>query len=887
MPKVLNYIYKSTFIVLLILLVSTGLNGQNVLYTQVEFSTTSGSTQSFLSEIEAQTNIVFSYSDQLCFQDYVELPINFGAVRQVLDALFINCPSNYIVRGNKVIIEPIDGPARKFVIKGYVLDQQSKEALIQANVYEPDLLLGTMSNNFGFYSISFPEGFVHLSSSYVGYKNAHHYINLQNDTTIFFLMEPKDELEEVAVVGDRVPGSVKSTRTGTIDVPIEQIKKVPVYLGEVDVVKSIQLLPGIQSGGEGFSELYVRGGGPDQNLVLMDDVPIYNASHLLGFFSIFNADAVNNVRVIKGGFPARYGGRLSSVVDIRMYDGNNESFKGVASVGLLSSKLAVEGPLIKDKSSFSASLRRTYFDVLTSMWQLNEADKSRYYFYDFNTKLNYKLSERDRLYFSAYLGKDQYGISYNEQYIPVESDVTKSQPQTRKTYDESDIGWRNHVGALRWNRIFGNKVFANTTLTYSDYRFYINQTLNYLTDGSWSSGSQNYYSGIRDLSAKIDVDYIPSPKHYVRIGGSAINHTFYPGIDVELRELAGGAPVDTTFGGNEMYRSEFRFYVEDDFHLFPRLKMNVGGHFSLFQTESNKYYWSAEPRVSARFLIKDNFSVKLAYSQMTQYMHLLRTATVAMPTDLWLPVSDNIAPMRAEQSALGFEYEIGKGFNVSLEFYYKKLDDILAYKETTGYFDFASDWQSKLTSGSGESYGFEFLLHRKMGNLSGWFGYTYSKSTNQFEELNNGLAFPANYDRTHDVSIYATYKFSKKVDMGATWTFGTGNPITLPETKYYAPQLPTDQSGTKKSYNQLINQRNGYRMPNFHRLDIGFNFRKEKQWGSRLWSVGLMNSYGRQNPFFLYFADSENEQTGETERSLKQFSLFPIPIPYVRYTVKF
>lgn len=886
MPIILNHIYKSTLIVLLILLVTTRLNGQNVLYTHVEFSSTTGSSKSFLSFIEEQTDIVFSYSNQLCFEEVIELPIRFGTVRQVLDAIFINCPSNYIVRGNKVIIQPIEGEAEKYVIKGYVLDKNSKEALIQANVYEPELLLGTMSNNFGFFSISFSKGFVHLNSSYVGYKNCHHYLNLVCDTTIYLLMEPKDELDEIAVVGERVPGSVKSTRTGTIDVPIEQIKKVPVYLGEVDVVKSIQLLPGIQSGGEGFSELYVRGGGPDQNLVLMDDVPIYNASHLLGFFSIFNADAVNNVRVIKGGFPARYGGRLSSVVDIRMYDGNNEEFKGVASIGLLSSKLAVEGPLIKDKSSFSVSLRRTYFDVLTSVWQLKEADKSRYYFYDFNTKLNYKLSERDRLYFSAYMGKDQYGISYNEQYIPVENPNSQKQGQTIKTYDESDIGWRNYVGAVRWNRIFGSKVFANTTFTYSDYRFYIDQTLNYMSDGSWSRGSQNYYSGIRDMSAKVDVDYIPSPKHYIRVGGSAINHVFYPGIDVVLRELAGGIPVDTTFGGAEMYRSEFRVYLEDDFHLLPRLKMNVGGHFSLFQTESGKYYWSAEPRLSARFLIKDNFSVKLAYSQMTQYMHLLRTASVAMPTDLWLPVSDNIAPMRAEQSALGFEYEISKGFNVSLELYYKKLDDILAYKETTGYFDFASDWQSKLTAGRGESYGFELLLHRKMGNLSGWVGYTYSKSTNQFGELNKGKAFPANYDRTHDVAIYTTYKFSEKVDMGATWTFGTGNPITLPETKYYAPNLPTDV-GVKASYNQLINQRNGYRMPSFHRLDIGFNFKKEKRWGSRLWSVGLMNSYGRQNPFFLYFADTEDEQTGEVKRSLKQFSLFPIPIPYVRYTVKF
>jgi len=884
MPTVLNHIYKSTFIILLMTLVVVSVHGQSVLYTHVQLSSEVGSTEQFLNEIEAQTNINFSYSSRLCFQDSVKLALTSGHIREVLNELFLQCPSSYIVRGNKVIIQPIKGKGSKFVISGYVLDQSSKEALIQANVYDPDLLLGTVSNNFGFYSIALPAGFVQISSSYVGYKSKHHYINLSSDTILNFNMVPRADIEEVSVVGDRVPDNVKSTRTGTINVPIEQIKNVPVFLGEVDVVKSIQLLPGIQSGGEGFSELYVRGGGPDQNLVLMDDVPVYNVSHLFGFFSIFNADAVNNITVIKGGFPARYGGRLSSVVDIRMYDGNNEEFKGVASVGLLSSRIAVEGPLVKDKSSFSLSFRRTYFDMVTGAWQLREAEKSRYYFYDFNAKFNYKLSDRDRLYLSAYAGKDQYGVSYNKQTVLL-GDSDAGQKQTRTTFDESDVGWKNYVGGIRWNHVFGNKMFSNLTLTYSNYRFYINQTMNYVADDTWSVGKQNYYSGIRDLSAKLDVDYMPSPKHYIRFGGSAVLHTFFPGVDVELREIAGGEPIDTIFR-EELYRPEFRMYLEDDFQLSSRLKLNIGGHFSMFKAES-KMYWSAEPRLSARLLLRENLSLKAAYSQMTQYMHLLRTASVAMPTDLWLPVSDRIAPMRAMQTALGFEYEFGKGFNLSIEAYYKRLSDILAYKESAGYFDFASNWENKLTSGKGKSMGFEVLLHKKFGNLSGWLGYTYSKSTNTFDDLNGGKAFPANFDRTHDLSIYSTYKFTEKVDMGLTWTFGTGNPITLPETKYYAPTLPTQEQGFSAKYNQFISQRNGYRMPNFHRLDIGINFKKKKKWGSRLWSLGLMNAYGRQNPFFLYFSDSEDVETGDVTRSLKQFSLFPIPIPYVRYTVNF
>lgn len=885
MTKTSNHIFNSIFIFLLILLTSASANGQNVLYTYVELPKEETSTVEYLNAIEEQANIIFSYSNRLCFEQKIKLPFYSGTIHSILDQIFIKCPSNYIVRGSKIIIEPNEGESEKFVVSGFVIDSESKEALIQANVYDPDILLGTVSNNFGFYSLSLPAGFAQISSSYVGYHGNHQYLNLSSDTTINFLMKPKLDLQEINVIGDRVPGKVKSTRTGTIDVPIEQIKNVPVLLGEVDVVKSIQLLPGIQSGGEGISELYVRGGGPDQNLVLMDDVPIYNVSHMFGFFSIFNADAVNSVTVIKGGFPARYGGRLSSVVDIRMYDGNIEEFKGLASVGLLSSRLAVEGPLVKDKSSFSVSFRRTYFDVLTGLWQLSEAEKSRYYFYDFNTKFNYKISPRNRIYLSTYMGKDEYGISYNEQEIEIDNpDFDK--PQTRKTNDKSDVGWRNYVAAVRWNHLYGDKMFSNVTINYSDYRFYIDQTLNYYTDDKWSVGRQEYYSGIRDYSAKADFDYIPSTNHYIRFGASAVLHHFYPGIDVVLRELAGETPIDTTYGGNKLERPEFRAYAEDDFQISKRLKVNVGAHFSLFKTESHTY-WSAEPRVSARLLLGEKFSVKAAYSEMTQYMHLLRTASVAMPTDLWLPVSDNIEPMRAKQAALGFDYEISNDFYLSLEAYYKELSNILSYKETEGYFDFASDWQNKLTSGSGESYGFELLLHKKFGDLSGWFGYTYLKSTNQFDEINNGHPFPANYDRTHDVSIYGTYKITEKVDLGVTWKFGTGNPITLPETKYYAPTLPTEEKPFDAKYNQYISQRNGYRMPNFHRLDIGLNFNKQKPWGSRLWSVGLMNTYGRQNPFFLYFSDNVDEDTGEVTRSLKQFSIFPIPIPYVRYTVKF
>ncbi len=866
---------------MLIFLSQKQLNGQSVLYEQVSFSTNKGSTAYFLQSIQDQTNVVFSYSNMLCFEDEVQLSRTTASIREILNELFIKCPSNFIVRGQKIIIKPYEGIPGKYVVRGYVKDVATKEALIQANVYDEDKLLGAVSNNFGFYSITLPSGYVRLSCSYVGYKNIEMLIDLQSDTVIYFDMKRDNEIDEISVIQSKVPNRVKSTRTGTVDIPIEQIKNVPVFLGEVDLVKSIQLLPGIQSGGEGLSALYVRGGGPDQNMVLMDDVPVYNVGHLLGFFSIFNADAVNHVSVVKGGFPARYGGRLSSVVDIRMHDGNDQEYKGLASIGFLSSRVAAEGPLVKDKSSFSVSFRRTYMDIFTGLFQINEADKSRFYFYDFNTKFNYKLGDKDRVYLSTYLGKDQYDMQYNLQNI----EVGTMEGNQVQTYDESDIGWRNAIVSGRWNHILGEKMFVNTIASYSDYRFYIGQKNNYQVDNEWGVVNQKYFSGIRDYTLKTDWDFFPSANHYLKFGAGATIHEFYPGIDVYLQESADGEPVDTTYGGHLMIRPEYRIYLEDDFNISKRLKVNVGANFSLFQTES-KYYWSAEPRVSARFLINNKMSVKAAYSSMTQYMHLLRTASVSMPTDMWLPVSDKINPMRAQQVALGWEYEIGRGFNLSIEAYYKTFEDLLAYKESTSYFDFTSDWRNKLTAGEGESKGFEILLHKKTGSLSGWLGYTYSKSTNQFEELNNGKAFPADFDRTHDASLFLMYRFNKKVNLSSTWTFGSGNPITLPETKYYSPDFPTQERPFDNNYNQYISERNSYRMPNFHRLDIGVNFEKEKSFGSRTWSFGLLNAYGRQNPFFLYFSDSETD-SGDIKRSLRQFSLFPFPIPYARYTIRF
>ncbi|TAJ13739.1 TonB-dependent receptor [Marinilabiliaceae bacterium JC017] len=857
---------------------------QNVLTKWVSVPKEKGSTYYYLQQLQDSTGYVFSYSNKLCFKDNVNFSFTEGYVKDFLNRLFDDCPSSYLVRGKKIIIEPLELPPPKFTISGFVRDGKTGESLIGANIYEPDLLLGTVSNNFGFFSVTLPKGYTVLKSSYVGYKGIEQSLYLSGDTTVYINLTPKLELNEVSVVGSRVPAKVKSTRTGTIDLPIEQIRNVPVFLGEQDVVKGIQLLPGVQSGREGFSGLYVRGGGPDQNLIILDDVPVYNVGHLLGFFSVFNADAINKVSVVKGGFPARYGGRLSSVVDVRMYEGSNERINGSASIGLLSSRVALNGPIKKDKATFSLSFRRTYLDLVTAPFQRKEIEKSNYYFFDLNGKVNYKFSDTDRLFVSAYWGKDEFYSRYNDQNIDLEIGERVDIYQSVTLNDESSSGWGNVVAAMRWNHIFGDKLFSNLTATFSDYRFYIGQIQNLYYKEAWSAVEKKYFSGIRDFNTKIDFDFVASPNHYFRFGGSYVYHNFYPGIDLLKNEIANEAQVDTTIGGDSMYRPEFHGYLEDDFNVSDRLKMNLGVHFSLFLTQ-NDFYHSVEPRISLRYLLSDYLSLKGAYSKMTQYVHLLRTATVSLPTDMWLPVSDEIKPMRASQSSLGFEWEISKGFNLSVEGYYKKFENLLSYKEDGSFFDFTIGWEDKLISGKGTSYGTEFLLHKRIGKLTGWLGYTYSKSFNKFDGLNDGREFPSFADRRHDASLFMSYRFNDRIDGGFTWMFGTGSPVTLPSGKYYAPELPTTRSDYK--YNEYINEYNGYRMPNFHRLDFGFNFKKQKKWGERIWSLGMINAYGRQNPFFLYFADSVNDETEEEYRSLKQFSLFPFPIPYVRYTIKF
>lgn len=753
----------------------------------------------------------------------------------------------------------------KITISGTLEDADSRELLLGATVFEQGSGTGTVSNTYGFFSLTVPSGKTELIFSYIGYSPISMILDLQKDTSMVIRLSSGTQLEIVEVTANKVEKISKRTQMSSVDVPVEFIKKVPALLGEVDILKVIQLLPGVQSGGEGQSGFYVRGGGPDQNLILLDGVPVYNASHLFGFFSVFNADAVKDVTLIKGGFPARYGGRLSSVLDITLKEGNMQSFHSSLSLGLIASSAMIEGPIIKDKVSFILTGRRTYIDLLIRPFVRKDEGVAGYFFHDVNGKINWKISNKDRIYLSMYTGRDKFYYRYEEK---------DYQPK----YEESAaFGWGNLTTALRWNHIWSNKLFSNTTLTLSDYDFDTDNQFKE-TSGSTVVSEQKlaYISGIRDWAGRIDFDYLPAPKHSIRFGAGVIAHTFSPGV-FDLLNFDNGDRISARIGQPNITATEWFAYGEDDAELLSALKVNYGLHLSGFQVE-DKHYISLQPRISARYLLRDDLSIKASFSTMRQYINLLSNESIGLPTDLWLPATDRVKPQDAWQVAVGAAYD-WREYELSIEGYYKDMENLLSYTEGSSFFSF-TNWQNRVTQGSGDSYGAEVFLQKKRGTWTGWIGYTLSRSNRQFDELNFGRKFPYKYDRRHDFEIVVNYKKSDKFDIGATWVFGTGNAISLAAESYAYYGPGQNSNFDYKFYIDHFENRNNFRMPAYHRGDIGFNFHRTRPKYQRTISIGAYNVYNRKNPFFV-FTEETNDKV-----QLKQTSLFPI-IPYISYNIKF
>ncbi len=795
-----------------------------------------------------------------------------------------------------ILFSSIINAQNNFTISGYIEEAETGEKLIGATVYDFKSKKGTISNDYGFFSLTIPIDSVDIRISYIGYitqtyigipeKNINKNFSLINQT-----------LKEVEVLSSKEELVHQKSEMSTIDLSMDKVKVLPALLGENDVMKTIQLLPGVQTGSEGTSGLYVRGGGPDQNLILLDGVPVYNASHLFGFFSVFNSDAINSTKLIKGGFPARYGGRLSSVIDIKMKEGNMKKFHGQGSIGLIASKISLEGPTKEGKTSFIISARRTYLDILAkpfinaSQKNKNQTDPNNsssnsggYFFYDLNGKINHKISEKNRLYFSHYMGNDKAYLDAIDNYS---YDSTIGTETTN-----SILKWGNIISALRWNNMPTNKLFINTTLRYSKYDFLIafgnnnRETTNNITNSQDFSFA--YVSNIEDWSGKIDFDWMPNPDHLVKFGIGDIYHTFTPGVNqFQFNNSQDSlSALDTTFGAQKHFAHEISGFFEDEWTINSRTKGNGGIHYSSFIV-GKSYYSSIQPRLGLRYLINDKSSFKLGYAEMAQFLHLLTNSGIGLPTDLWVPATEKIKPQFSKQIAIGLAKTFLNKFEISLEGYYKTMENLIEYKDGASFFDSQNDWQDKVYIGRGWSYGGELLVEKKIGNTTGWIGYTLSWTNRQFDSINFGNTYPYRYDRRHDIGIAITHEFNDRINFGIVWVYGTGNAVTLAKEAYgsFNSSLIRDINNYNFPGQSIevghISNRNNYRMPSYHRLDISVNFKKQKNWGERTWSFGIYNAYNRQNPFYLDFTTDINGNP-----QLSQFSLFPL-IPSFTYAFKF
>ena len=764
---------------------------------------------------------------------------------------------------------------KKFTISGFIRDSLSRETLIGASVTIQGQVRGINSNQYGFYSITLPEGKYTITCSFVGYLPDDKMIDLTRNLDIDFSILPKSSLsQEIVISSRRRDANVKNAQMGRIDLSMNKIRSLPVIFGEVDPLKALQLLPGVRNAGEGNSGLYVRGGGPDQNLILLDDAVVYNPGHLFGFFSIFNGDAIKNVTLIKGGMPAQYGGRLSSVVDIAMKDGNMNDFQVEGGIGTVASRLSIQGPVKKEKSSFMISGRRTYIDVLVKPFirKDNSFYGSGYYFYDFNAKFNYQFSGRDRIYFSGYFGRDVFKFNNSNRNFNI------------------DIPWGNTTGTVRWNHVFNKKLFANTSLVYNDYKF------------DFGAIQDNFNvrlkSGIRDINLKSDFDYYLSPKHKLKFGGQYTYHQFSPSV-------VSGRQDSVVFEPNNAqikYAHEVGVYIQDDWELSDKIKINAGLRYSAFQqigpytdfsrdpdgnkTDSTVYgrgekvktYGGLEPRLTVRYALNDETSLKAAVTRNLQYIHLVTNAGSTLPTDVWVPSTLNVKPQISWQYAVGlFKNFKDNMYETSVEVYYKQMQNQIEYRE--GYTPGIQDPEADFVFGNGWSYGSEFYINKARGKLTGWIGYTLSWTWRKFPLLNAGEKFPAKYDRRHDLSVVGIYELTSKWKLSGVFVYATGNTITLPERFYLVEGVLAQQFSA-------VNQ---YRLDSYHRLDFSAIYTPKPYSSKKFkssWVFSIYNVYSRMNPYFIYFDQTGTPVDGTLRVQAKQVSLFPI-IPSVTWNFKF
>ncbi len=790
---------------------------------------------------------------------------------------------------------------RNATISGYITDESTGETLIGAGaMVESGQAKGTgaVTNVYGYYTLTVPKGPATFLFSYLGYEQQSREFNLQRDTTINIILRPSATLEAATVVSQKDAG-IQSTYLGAIDIPLVHIQATPVLFGEADVLKAIQMLPGVQGGNEGFTGLYVRGGGPDENLVLLDGIPIYNVDHMLGILSVFQTEAVKKVTLYKGSFPARYSGRVSSIVDIRTNDGNMKKTSGSVGIGVLTDKLHLEGPIIQDKLSYSISVRGLHsmmYDPLIRLYGKyginsfvdEDGDYSaygNYFFYDLNGKLCWRLSDNDRFFLAAYSGKDRLGADFSEEW----------EQGANLTRTDMSIGWGNNVASLRWNHIFSQKLFANTTVAFNRYNMSMGMgakvreydpTNPYILNFNFK-----YNSGIQDWSGKLDFDYVPSPRHLIKFGSEYTYHSFFPrtstGIIEETAEGETKSEEINLGKDRNYYGHELTFYAEDDMSITDRLTFNPGLNASFFYTDGRPYL-ELQPRLSAKYSFDKGITLKTGYARMAQYVHLLSSTQISLPMDLWVPITARIKPVTSDQVSAGIYYDGYKGWEFSVEGYYKYMQNILEYKDGASVIVSDTSWEDKVEMGIGRAYGLEVFVQKTAGDITGWVSYTLAKSERRFPggTISLGQWYPYKYDRRHNFNINLNYKINHHLDANAAWVFASGPTTTIPY-RTTGTMGPDDGWVMNTSY---VTQRNNFRLPASHHLNVGLTHHKKKRHGERELTLSVYNVYNRMNPnlVFVNYVNRYDEKTKSyvDKVQLQKVTILPL-LPSLNWSYKF
>ena len=874
----------------------------NRLSQKVSFELEDVSIKAALKKIEKQAEVNFAFGNLTQLDKKINGSYSNKTVQHILEDLLHPNGLDFKVVGNNVTIfvskkklkkiGKIIEPNPNYSVSGYIYDASTGEALIGATVHEPISYTGTTTNQFGFFSLQLPHGKNELVVSYIGFEEQKIIVEKAEQLKISLSVSGAT-LQEVIVTVNKNEEVVESATLGKMELKVAEINAIPAAVGEVDVLKAITFLPGIKQGVDAASGFYVRGGSSDQNLILLDGVPLYNPYHLWGFLSTFNADAINNIELTKGSFPAKYGGRLSSVLDITMKDGNNQKWDKELSVGLLSAKAKISGPVVKDKSSIMVTARRTYADLLVAPIRnarnktATDALKENYSFTDINLKYNYKFSENDRLYVSGFYSRDKYRLG-NTSKSTIDGNSFES-----KT--ERNQGWGNAIASMRWNHLFSQEMFVNTTAYFSNYNYFTQEKFENNNPDFTQNNNIEYSSKINDFGFKQDYEFFPNNKNKIRFGAGVIQHFFEPGVNFR-RIQTGQNDIERKIGNKEINASEIAVYAEDEIDVLPWLKLNVGLHGSAFFVK-DKSYTSLQPRLGSRFSINKNLSLKLGFSTMTQYLHLLTNSGIAQSSDLWVPSTKNVKPQNSAQYAAGIALNMNNGWLLEVDGYYKQMNNLIEYQDGANFTDSDQSWEEQIESGKGNSYGGELFLKKSKGKWTGWFGYTLSWANRKFDNINFGKEFPYKYDRRHDVSLVAKYQASKKWSFGGSWVFYTGNAVTLPQTAFVAPEFSGEVEvsssvvppGGAVAGNVLTSSgiiegttaRNNFRLPAYHKLDISATRKWVKTKATHELTFGFTNLYNRKNPSF-YFV--ETDIFGQTKYRTR--SMFPL-LPTLTYKIAF